>query len=789
MCCPGCQTVAGAIVAGGLENYYQYRSALAVKADEVQRKDKNYFRAFDDRVLQQSFVVYSSDEKQPEAKLAEVQLYIEGIHCAACCWLIEHALQKKAGVKSISVSLATHKALLCWDTNQHLLSELLQCVHDVGYEALPYQPELARQQQEKERRTQLLRLGIAGIGMMQAMMFAIALYSGDFSGIDAAHKQFMRCFSLIVTVPVLFYSAAPFFKNAWRNIRSFHAGMDLPVSLALLIAFVASLHAVAFKTGEVYFDSISMFVFLLLLARYAESSVRRRLVDFSGNNLPLTCECLADLSSSRVEVKAVNKIEAGQIIRIKAGENIPLDGIVLEGNSSVNESAFSGEQQAVNKTAGDVVFAGTIDGDGVLTLRVTTTAGQTRLDMITRLSEWSQAQKPRVSVIADQFASIFTIVVLLLAACAGIYWHLQGSTQTFAIVLSILVVSCPCALSLATPSALACCYQALRKNGLLVNSNHMIEQSRHITHIIFDKTGTLTRGNFSISRTHALSIKEPAALELAAALERYSEHPLAAAFQSIATDIALTDVQTFSGKGVEGVWQGERYRIGSLHFCAELAGITVPENVNQSLMDLSQIILQRVYLVKNQQWLAAFDLKDALRPEVKSLVEHLKQLGKQVEILSGDASGAAEQIATQCGITVCHSAMTPEGKLEYISHLQAQGHRVLMVGDGINDIPVLAKANLSIAMSHASDLAKIKADAILLGNSDNASLLPIRDLLRHTEKARRVIAQNISWALLYNGIALPLAAMGLVSPWMAALGMSVSSLVVTFNSLRLCKIA
>ena len=778
MCCPGCQSVAGAIIAGGLENYYQFRRELAPKAElpstvDTLAKERAQALAYDDPALQKSFVTTVDG-------ISEVQLYIEGIHCAACCWLIEHALQQ-ISVASITVSLATHKALLRWDARQHPLSEILLRIRQVGYNAQPYRPSIAQQGMDQQNRTQLLRLGVAGIGMMQAMMFALALYSGDFSGIEDGHKQLMRVFALLVTLPVIFYSAIPFFSNAWRNVRNFHAGMDLPVGLALLIAFAASVHAVIFRRGEVYFDSISMFVFLLLLARYAENTARRRLLDFPQvSPASPACECLIDPDqNSHFEIVAVNAVEAGQVVRVKAGETIPLDGIVISGSSSVNESVLNGEQSPLTKKPGDSVFAGTINGDGVLTLRVSTTAGHTRLDMISRLAEWSLGQKPRVSVIADRYASVFTLLVIMLASVAGWYWHAQGSAHTLAIVLSILVVSCPCALSLATPSALAFCYQSLRKNGLLVNSANIIEQTRDISHVVFDKTGTLTRGIFSISNIKQLASETMVTqekrytreliLELASALEQYSEHPIAAAFKTVATDLVVTDVHISSGKGVEGMWQGEGYRIGSWPFCAAWAGDALADKTSS------------VYLVKQNQWLAAFELTDEVRPEALQLVTQLQQMGKQVEILSGDSSGAAEHIGLQLGIPVCHSQMSPEKKLDYITALQAQGHRVLMVGDGINDIPVLAKADVSIAMNNASDLAKIKADAVLL----RESLMPMLDLLRHCAKTRRVILQNILWALLYNGLALPLAALGLVAPWQAALGMSISSLWVTFNSLRL----
>jgi len=377
MCCPGCQTVAAAIVAGGFENYYRFRNTFASQANELSTRDGEDWLKYDDPALQEAFVTTSQGH-------SEIRLYIEGIHCAACCWLIEQALQKKSGVQTITVNLSTHQALLRWDTAQHRLSDLLRSIHAVGYRAFPYQAAQVGQSLEKENRQQLLRLGIAGIGMMQVMMSAIALYSGDFFGIDDHQKQFMRVFALIVTLPVMFYSALPFFSNAWRHLRSFHIGMDVAISLALWIAFVASVYAVFSKTGNVYFDSISMFVFFLLLARYAENRVRQGLLERSPSSLlPLSCECLPDPAqpSQRLTV-AIDRVKTADVICVKSGETIPLDAVILQGESTVNEGAFSGEQKPLAKYSGDKVFAGTINGDGFLILRVTSTLGHTRLDMI-----------------------------------------------------------------------------------------------------------------------------------------------------------------------------------------------------------------------------------------------------------------------------------------------------------------------------------------------------------------------------------------------------------------------
>jgi Cu2+-exporting ATPase len=783
MCCPACQTVASAIIAGGLENYYRFRSQPARQPDIAGVPGRDAWLAYDDPVWQTSFVRHFDAAGQSQA---EVQLSVSDIHCAACCWLIEQAIQKFPDA-SIRVNLATHQAVLRWNPSSQTLGQLLAAIGRVGYTALPNQASEAREQSEREHRRQLIRLGIAGLAMMQAMMFALALYSGDWSGMEPEQQQLMRWFSLVIILPVMFYSALPFYRGAWRSVKALGAaGMDVPVSLALWIAFAASLYSVVTGHGAVYFDSISMFVFLLLLARFTEARVRNNYFGSQLAPLPVSCSCLTDVVNHPASIvsKPVHQVNAGEMILVRAGETIPLDGVIADGSGTVNEASFSGEQLPLPKTVGDIVYAGTINGDGVLTLRITHTAGQTRFDELTRLGEWGSSQKPAIALLADKLASGFTLCVLVLALVSGWFWAGHDSSRAFSVVLSILVVSCPCALSLATPAALSFCYQTLRQHGALMISGNTTDHLAAIDRVVFDKTGTLTDGRFSLVRTESLlpSGNITQLRELASALETYSGHPLAHAFRDLVTDITLADVRVVSGRGIEALHEATAYRIGSREFCRELAVCDLPVAALVADDACKQIL--PVYLVKAGQWLARFDLADQLRPEAKQVVATLQRQGKTVEILSGDSSGASEKLAQQLGIVECRSAASPEQKLAHIRHLQQQGYKVLMIGDGINDIPVLAQADASVAMPGASDLAKIKADIVLL----HPSLTLVLDVLGHAHKTRAIIRQNIAWALLYNGIALPLAAAGLVQPWLAALGMSLSSLWVTFNSLRLRKL-
>lgn len=746
VCCPGCQAVATAILAGGFDHYYRLRREPAVRPGDIPAQD-DPFAGYDDEAFEQGLITLDEDGR------ASMQLLVEDIHCAACCWLIEQALLREKGVEAVSVNLATRRVRIRWQRQELKPGVLFQKLQAIGYRAVPAAINDTAEQ-ESFRRRDLLRLGIAGIAMMQAMMFALAIYSGDFSGMEDDHRQFMRVFSLMVSLPVMFYSAIPFYEGAWRNLRARRVGMDVPVSLALWIAFIASVFAVVQEKGDVYFDSISMFVFLLLLSRYVDASARRYFFNRQTRS-----------------IHAVN-VKVGDQLVIRAGETIPVDGVIREGESSVNESMLTGESLPFRKSVGDIVYAGCINGEGVLTISVTAVAGQTRLDLIEQLADEALAGKAPVEQLADRLAFMFTLLVLLLAAAAGWYWQSEDPSRVITVVLSVLVVSCPCALSLATPSALAMSTLALRRRGILLVKPGVVDRLAGIGVVIFDKTGTLTQGAFSITQTQLLSadVTQKQVLEIAAALEGCSEHPLASAFSGTPTDLVVTRPQVTSGAGVSGYIDGVHYRIGSRAFCEAIAG-PLPVSTGRA----------RVFLAMDKSWLAAFVLEDVLRDDAASTLRQLHQQGFETLLLSGDASGMAETLAASLAMSSCRAACTPEQKLITLRQIQDSGRPVLMVGDGINDLPVLAAAEVSVAMRGANDLAKLKADAVLLTDH----LAPLLALLDHARKTRRIIRENLAWALLYNVLALPLAAAGLVAPWLAALGMSLSSLLVTLNSLRL----
>ena len=766
MCCLGCEAVAHAIVNGGLENYYRFREGHAARPDDLTDEQQAAFALYDRDDVQESFVRDIGDG------VREASLAIDGITCAACVWLIEHQVSQSAGVDTIRVNLSNHRATLRWSPDKIALSKLMAMFAAIGFQAYPYQADEQQERLVKQERKTIRRLIIAGLGMMQAMMFAIMLYAGAFEEMEEQYVLLFRWLSLVVSAPVILYSAQPFFKAAFRDIRARHLTMDVPVSLAIGVAFAASAWATVTNSGEVYFDSVSMFTFFLLFGRYLEMRARHR-IGRSGNALnTLIPTSTTRLKDGHEEVILTRELQTDDILLIKPGHTLPADGVILEGQSSLNESALTGEYMPVSKAAGDKVLAGTMNVESPLKIRVEQTGQNARVANIVHLLDRAFSERPKTAEITNRVAHWFVLGVLISTCAVGLYWWQHRPEDAFWIVLSVLVVTCPCALSLATPTALTTSTNALRERGLLVTRGHVVESLAQATRIVFDKTGTLTEGRLILTETRLLqdTFSEEDALKLAAALERTSEHPIARAFDEYRGFYLAEDVQSVPGQGLSGSILGEQYRIGTPAFACE--GTEAP-----ALPDDGQWLL----LSKNLQPLAWFSIGDRIRSGAHEAVQALQALGLNVDLLSGDQSGAVNTVARATGISNIRSGASPEDKLCYIRQLQQQGERIIMVGDGVNDIPVLAGADISIAMGNATDLAKTSADGILM----SGQLQRIAESISLTRKTRRIIRQNLAWALGYNLTALPLAAAGIIPPYLAAIGMSASSLIVVLNALRL----
>ena len=768
-CCPGCQAVAEAIVDNGLENYYRHRSESSTNPDALPGMIPDELKLYDRKDVQEPFV-------HTEGELSDTRLLIEGITCAACGWLIERHLAHLPGVQSADLNLSTHRLHVQWDASRLPLSELMQSLRKIGYAAHPWQPDTVTEQLALSNRKALRKLGVAGLLWMQVMMASMATWPEFNIDLSPAMDGLLRWVSLILTTPIIFYCSTEFFQGALRDIRTRHLTMDVSVSLAIAGAYVAGIWSTFTGQGELYFDASGMFAFFLLSGRYLERRARERTAAATAqlvNLLPASCLRLdAKGNSERILLR---ELQLEDRVLVPPGHLIPADGIILDGRSSVDESLLTGEYLPLPRNPGDHVTAGTLNVEGPLTLRVDALGDDTRLSAIVRLLERAQSLKPRLAEIADRVAQWFLISVLLIATIVGLVWLSIDSSRAFWVVLSLLVATCPCALSLATPTALTAATGSLHKLGLLLTKGHVLESFKHIDTVIFDKTGTLTEGRLTLKQVQPLAGQDAdRALALASALENRSEHPIARAFGH--SSLTAEQVTTSPGMGLEGRVDGQLLRIGRPDFVAALSKSETPQLPSQQG--------QWLLLGDEQGPLAWFALDDQLRADAPDLLAACKAVGWNTLLLSGDSSPMVQEVAATLGIADARGSLTPDDKLKVLEQLHEDGHRVLMLGDGVNDVPVLAAADISIAMGSATDLAKTSADAILLSNR----LGSLVDAFGIAHKTRRIILENLAWATLYNGLVIPFAAIGWVTPGWAAVGMSVSSLLVVLNAMRLTRL-
>lgn len=772
-CCPGCEAVSRSIAGLGLEDYYRLRLAPAPRPDVAAEDDD--LSCYDDALVQASFV---RPVPIASGQGCEAQLLVEGLRCAACAWLVEQVAARVRGVEAIELNYATRRAVLRWDPASTRLSTVLAAVRALGYRAWPHEEGRLALIDANERRELLKRLWVAGLGMMQVMMYAVPGYLAAEGDIAADAASLMRWAGLILTLPVVGYSAAPFFRGAWRDLRLKTLGMDVPVALGLLAAFAASLAATLAGEGEAYFDSVTMFVFLLLGARYLELVARSRAgrsLQHLARLVPQEALLLAPDAIDPVRV-SVARLVPGDRVLVRPGEALPADGLLESDGAEVSEAWLSGESRPIVRRHGEALHAGSINAGSGLVMRITQVGQGTTIAAIRRLMERALGERPAWVGAAHRASSWFVGFILLAALAAGLAWLAIDAARAPWIAIAVLIVTCPCALALATPVAMTAATGALARSRVVVARGHAVERLASATDFVFDKTGTLTYGQPRLVDTLALgALRVPECIGLAAALARWSSHPLDRALAGPATaPVSADDPESVSGAGIEAQAGGRTVRLGRAGFVAGITGTAAPV----AWIDCPDSV---VYLGDAGGWIAAFRLGDRLRGEAPRALARLRAMGLRLHLLSGDEDGAVRRVAAEAGIAHATARATPALKQRTVQKLQRAGARVAMVGDGINDAPVLAQADVSIAMGSGADLAQVQADAILL--SDN--LGDLAEAVAIARRARRVVRQNIAWALGYNVVAIPLAAAGLVTPLIAAVGMSASSLIVVANAARL----
>jgi len=768
-CCRGCQAVAQTIIDSGQGAYYTHRTALPATPQQAEI-ELAQLGLYDLPEIQESFVRVEAEN------IREAALILENIVCAACIWLNERHIASLPGVLSVDINYATRRARVRWDNSRIQLSAILKAVSDIGYLAHPFDPGRSDDVYTRERNTAIKRIAIAGLGMMQVMMYALPTYTATDMTDDI--RRLMSWASLVLTIPVVLYSAWPFFIGALRSLQRRTLGMDVPVALGLGSAFAASVYSTFTGEGDKYYDSVTMFVFFLLIGRFLEMSARRRAgaaVEELVKLIPAATTRLPRWPARDEEQVPVARLAVGEHVLVRPGETLPADGTVIEGDSAVSEAMLTGESLPVSKIAGAKVVGGSLNQASPLVVRVDKLGSDTRLAAIVRLLDRAQSEKPLIGQLADRAAAWFVGMLLITTALIGAAWYVIDPDRMLWIVVSVLVITCPCALGLATPTALTTGTGRLTRLGLLATRGHALETLARATDLVLDKTGTLTQGRLSVRRVVTVDGSgADSARALAAALEAGSEHPIARAIREhVDTELQAHDIRNTPGRGVEGIIAGCTYRLGTPHFAV---GDAAPPAAPEADDGASWVLLAQA-----GRPVAWFALADTLRPDAAAALATLRAQGLRLHLLSGDAEPAVRAAAQQVGIDDWRAAALPEDKLAYVNALQARGCIVAMVGDGINDAPVLAGAQVSIAMGQGADVAQAAADMVMLSNR----LGTLADGVALSRKTHKIIRENLGWSLGYNLIAIPAAALGYVTPWIAAIGMSASSLIVVLNALRL----
>ncbi|WP_295451773.1 heavy metal translocating P-type ATPase [uncultured Thiodictyon sp.] len=790
-CCTGCRAVCEAIHAASLEGFYRRTQEGEPLGPPPELPSD--LSLYDLDAVQEEFVDTTVAER-------EINLLVEGIHCAACVWLIETGLKTLPGVGEARVNLTGRRLRVRWDNARLPLSRILRRLGDLGYAAVPFDPESAEGALRRAGRAQLYRLAWAGFAMMNLLWVSIALYSGADQGEFLGLFQWTGC---LLATPTLIYAGYPFYKGAWNGLRSGHLSMDLPIAIGASITYLYSLYVTVSGTraGEVYWDTVVNFLFVILLGRFLEGLSRREAVAATARLLDLQPKVATVLREDTQTVVAIRSIVAGERVLVRAGERVPVDGTVLEGVSEVDESMLSGESRPVPKAVGEGVCAGTINGAGVLTVRATATLRDTALGQIIRLVEDAQASRAPIQRLTDRIVPWFVALTLGLGVLTFVAWVGVDLQTAILAGTAVLIVTCPCALGMATPMAVAVAAGLGASRGILIKNGAVLERLSSIDHVVFDKTGTLTTGRPAVtgwrrgaapwqtvtSAPPALDAQEREQLRRVGALERRSEHPAAVAVLALCEQLGIAtlgarveSVEVVPGLGIRGQVDGALVVVGSADWL-ERHGVEAAASAGAAAASPGEPDGGLIHCVVAGHPPLVLATEDRLRPEAAAVVRRMRAQGIRVTLLTGDRRAVAERIAADLGDVQVIADVRPEAKDQVIAELQRCGQRVAMVGDGVNDAPALVRADVGIAMGSGTDVSIASADIVLMSN-DLERVAQAAELSRRT---LRTIRQNIGISVVYNLIMVPLAMAAVLTPLIAAIAMPLSSLAVIGNSARI----
>lgn len=790
-CCNGCRGIYKLIHEEGLDRFYEDRTWKEAGIRSSVLKREIDIKPFAEHVRD----IEDREQKTEVRRQKEIDIYIDDIRCASCVWLNEKILSRTEGIKYARVNYATHRARIRWDPEVIGLDRILKRIISIGYNPKPYSESEQFKRQKAEAKDLLIRFGTAGFLSSQLMIYTTALYAGYFQGIDAGTKLIFEIIAMLLTIPVIFYSGMPFIRNTFKGLRHLNFNMDSLITIGTGSAFIYSIYQI-FIGGKVYFDTSAMIITLILLGRYIETTAKGKASE--------TIERLSELSpkearkikgqglgvkGQETEIVPISSIQKGNFILVKPGERIPLDGIVIDGESEVDESIITGESKPIHKRAGHEVIGGSMNLYGTLVFRVTKTGKETVLSNIIKAVEDAQARKPQIQTIADRVVGIFVPVILIIAFFTVAAYMLKGASTQHALMagISVMVIACPCSLGLATPIAVLIFTSMASSKGILIRGGEVIENTSQADHVIFDKTGTITLGRPVLKEIMVFDpdVDREYILSLAASIERLSEHSIGHAITESANGLDLFDASGFKalpGKGVEGIIGSKKIFIGSRGLMDESNCFSDSE---QFLSDASLQFEKNgdtvIYMGWDRRVKALFVISDVIRDEAIEVVDELKKAKTAVSIVSGDNRITTGSIASMVGVDHAIAEASPIAKKELVTDMQSKEHKIIMVGDGINDAPALTEAMVGIAMGRGTDIAMESADAVLVRND----LKLILYFMNLSKKTFSIIKQNIFWAFFYNVIAIPLAVSGVLHPIIAAGAMAASSLFVVGNSLRI----
>ncbi len=766
-CCKGCQGVYHLLSNEGLNTFYDKLGDTKLQPATQQNSD---LEKFDLEGFKNKYITEHEDGLQ------EINLIIEGIHCSACVWLNEKVLHKTHGVMEASINYTNNKAKVIWDPEEIPLSKIIETIRSIGYNAYPYDPKLQEERAIKTRKEYYSRILVAVFGSMNIMWLAIAQYAGYFTGIQQEYKDILNVAEFILATPVLFYSGWVFFRGAYYGYKNNIVNMDTLVSSGAILAYLYSIYAMTTQHGEVYFDSVAMIITFVLVGKYLEVLSKKHAVDTLDSIMGSTPTEVTVIHNDEKSLISVENVVLGDTIELKPGEKVVIDGELLHGQGSFDESSLTGESEPIYKQKKDTILSGSLCLDSVIRYKATKDASSSLLHSIVTLLEESITKKPRIEQLADTVSGYFSTVILLIAisAFAG-WWFIDGDFEHALIIgISVIVIACPCALGLATPMATLVGISIAAKNNILFKEATFLETMAKSNLLALDKTGTITEGKPSVVKAQALQTYDP---NLLFALVSTSTHPISkgiAKYLKLSHEtlktLHLEEIKTVQAKGIQALYQGKKLLGGNASYMHSI-GIDVDEKTENTLF----------FFAIDNTLVAKFELNDTIREGSAEAIKKIQAMGTRVVMLTGDHEESAKRVAKAVGITEIHAKLLPQSKAEMIDKFHKEGYVVVMIGDGINDTIALAKSNIAIAMGNGADVAISVSDVVLLDEKPES----IYKAYRLSKRTFRAVKENLSFSLLYNIIAVPLAVMGFVTPLIAALSMSLSSLIVVGNSMRI----